>query len=377
MTLLTEYPLLSSDLKNELCNLVLLLKSREEATSFSIASEVLALFKRILESCSWENSRQCLEYVRGIGSILVSVNATELVIGNVLRRTLFIIREECMIGKKSTGISKVYNAKCDDQTAFHAIQTSLSEVLQGRGDAKQHVLDHGSGNISCLIMGIVHQLNELEMELETVLDDIAFQAKDHIPDGARILTLGNSSYVERFFCDAAVSKQGKCHFEVFLVESAPYCSGHEMAERLALTGIESTMISDAALYAVMPLIDIVILPTHAVMANGGLITPSGGHIVAQAACDHAVPVVCLTDLFKLSPKYPHDPDIFNELSGPNMVLEYKSAQIISNKNQVLNPNFDYIPPELLSLYVTNHGPYQPSYIYRLLAECYHPEDRIL
>ena len=45
--------------------------------------------------------------------------------------------------------------------------------------------------------------------------------------------------------------------------------------------------------------------------------------------------------------------------------------------EVLNPEFDYIPPELLDLYVTNNGPYQPSYVYRLLAECYHPEDRAL
>ena len=37
---------------------------------------------------------------------------------------------------------------------------------------------------------------------------------------------------------------------------------------------------------------------------------------------------------------------------------------------VLNPTADYIPPELVSLFITNAGGHNPSYIYRLLAEYY-------
>ena len=163
-----------------------------------------------------------------------------------------------------------------------------------------------------------------------------------------------------------------------MAESAPYYGGHAMAARLTAAGIDATVIADAAVYAAMPLVDTVFLPTHAVMANGGLIAPSGGHMVALAARDHAVPVVCLTGLFKLSPTYPHDPDAFNELNSPAAVLDYEVDQALPDgQAEVLNPEFDYIPPELLDLYVTNNGPYQPSYVYRLLAECYHPEDRAL
>ena len=39
-----------------------------------------------------------------------------------------------------------------------------------------------------------------------------------------------------------------------------------------------------------------------------------------------------------------------------------------------NPMFDYVPPELISLFVTDTGGYTPSYIYRLLAEYYTRED---
>lgn len=39
-----------------------------------------------------------------------------------------------------------------------------------------------------------------------------------------------------------------------------------------------------------------------------------------------------------------------------------------------NPAFDYVPPELISLFVTDTGGYTPSYVYRLLAEYFTRED---
>ena len=42
--------------------------------------------------------------------------------------------------------------------------------------------------------------------------------------------------------------------------------------------------------------------------------------------------------------------------------------------ELINPVHDYIPPDLIKLYVSNIGGFQPSYIYKLLAEYYHPDD---
>jgi len=38
------------------------------------------------------------------------------------------------------------------------------------------------------------------------------------------------------------------------------------------------------------------------------------------------------------------------------------------------PCYDYVPPELVSLYITNHGGYSPKYIYRIFSEFYSQED---
>ena len=170
-------------------------------------------------------------------------------------------------------------------------------------------------NLKGLLPNIMTQVNELKDELETSHETIMDQAANHISDQSLILTFGSSRSVEKFFIAAAKGQtkgQGR-KFQVIVAESAPYYGGQEMAARLAEKGVDVTVIADAAAFALMPRVDKVFLPTHAVLANGGLIAPSGGHMLALAAQEHSVPVVCITGLFKLCPLYPHNLDAFNEL----------------------------------------------------------------
>lgn len=88
------------------------------------------------------------------------------------------------------------------------------------------------------------------------------------------------------------------------------------------------------------------------MANGGLISLSGTHMLAQAAKKHSVPFVVCTGLYKLCPLYPHDQDTFNELMSPHEILKFEDVDTVEYVN-VKNPAWDYIPPELIGLYVTN------------------------
>jgi len=119
-----------------------------------------------------------------------------------------------------------------------------------------------------------------------------------------------------------------------------------------------------------------LIESLAKQANGGLIAPSGSHMVALAANQNAVPVVCITGMFKLCPQYPHEgQNTLQDLVSPSSIINYAemSDPIMSNV-EYIDPVHDYIPPQLINLYVTNIGAFQPSYIYRLLAEYYHSED---
>jgi len=182
------------------------------------------------------------------------------------------------------------------------------------------------------------------------------------------MTFGGSNTVEEFLKSAARKRK----FEVIAAEGAPGYRGHQLALALSKAGIHTTLIPDSAIFATMARVNKVIVGTQAVMANGGLIAPSGSHMIALAAKFHSVPFVVCTGLYKLCPLYPHDQDTFNDLQSPSAVLKFEDAGNIA----VVNPAYDYVTPELVSLYVTNFGGHNPSYIYRLLAEYYNLEDKL-
>ncbi|XP_075222860.1 eukaryotic translation initiation factor 2B subunit beta isoform X2 [Lycorma delicatula] len=86
-------------------------------------------------------------------------------------------------------------------------------------------------------------------------------------------------------------------------------------------------------------------------------------------------VIVLAPLYKLSPQYlcSYAHETFNSFVSPEGVLHYSDGDILSSVH-VYNPVFDYVPPELVTLFISNTGGHAPSYVYRLLSELYHPDD---
>lgn len=60
-----------------------------------------------------------------------------------------------------------------------------------------------------------------------------------------------------------------------------------------------------------------------------------------------------------------------ELEGPH------PSQMNGGDLHVCNAGFDYVPPHLVSLLVTDTGGHNPSYVYRLLSEYYSAHDYTL
>jgi translation initiation factor eIF-2B subunit beta len=84
--------------------------------------------------------------------------------------------------------------------------------------------------------------------------------------------------------------------------------------------IESTLIPDASVFAIMSRVNKVIIGTSAIMANGGLVGPSGLYMVCLAAQVHSVPVFVVSSITKLTPLYPFDQSNFNELESPHNIF---------------------------------------------------------
>ena len=138
----------------------------------------------------------------------------------------------------------------------------------------------------------------------------------------------------------------KRRFKVIVAESAPSYTipsenamreqraenvnsyfGHEMASELVKAGLDVTLIPDAAIFAVMSRVNKVILGTHAVLANGGLLNLTGSRILASAARHHHIPVVICTGLYKLAPIFPYDEEHLNSHASPDTILPFANGNI--------------------------------------------------
>ncbi|XP_012256114.1 translation initiation factor eIF-2B subunit beta [Athalia rosae] len=323
--------------------------------SYNIVVSTVLLLKKLITSSKWNTAEQVMELIRKNGKVLIDSIPLEASIGNMIRRILKIIREE-------------YISELKNRTDETDPQESLHKIITAEGDQENDF----SHSLPSLKSALIEHITEFEVELETCSGNITQQASKHIHSNEIIMTLGKSRLVEDFLKQAVSSRT----FEVIVAEGGPFLNGHEMAANLAKASIKTTLISDVAIFAMMSRVNKVIIGTHTVMANGGLRSITGSHTVAQAAKHYSVPVMVLLPLYKLSPLYlcSYEQDAFNKHVSPTQgVIDGTNAPLME-KIQAYNPVFDYVPPELVTLFITNTGGNAPSYIYRLLSELYHPDD---
>ena len=131
------------------------------------------------------------------------------------------------------------------------------------------------------------------------------------------------------------------------------CTGHEMAQSLSSAGISTFLVPDSSIYAIMSRVNKVILGTHAILANGGMIAITGSLMVANAAKEHSTPVVVCAGQFKLTPLWNlHHQYSALDYADPSPVLEYNEGDLVERVD-AFNPYYDYVNPELLNAYITN------------------------
>jgi translation initiation factor eIF-2B subunit beta len=78
-------------------------------------------------------------------------------------------------------------------------------------------------------------------------------------------------------------------------------------------------------------------------------------------------------MYKMTPLYPFDFLTYNELLSPQEIFNLSELDKKENV-EVIVPAYDYVPPELVSLYITNLGGQTPKYIYRAFTEFYSQDD---
>lgn len=227
---------------------------------------------------------------------------------------------------------------------------------------------------------VLEGIGEIIDELGQVDDQIAAYALDHIHSNEIILTHTSSTTVQKFLLKAAAKRK----FTVIQAESYPnnheethatvsgarsnddeILSTESFQKPLIAMGVTVILIPDSAVFALMSRVNKVILGTHSVLANGGLVAASGTRVIARAAKVHQTPVVVVSGVYKLSPVYPFDFESLIEYGDASKVIGYEDGDLV-DQIDVQNPLYDYVPAELVDLYITNLWVSSSSSLHSLL-----------
>ncbi|KAI8907203.1 hypothetical protein EDD86DRAFT_208990 [Gorgonomyces haynaldii] len=316
---------LSKDGEQMVDALVKKLCRRQVAGSLQVTMETGRLLRNVLPSSRWSSVEDMEHIIHDIGLRLSEAQPIELAVHSTCQRVIHMIREEALCFQED-------EPDADEQEFRDYMRTIIRQSI-----------------------------SELLDEQESANGNIAQQALDHIHSNEIIMTIGKSSVVIQFLKEAAKVRK----FQVIVAETAPFYDGQETAADLGKSGITTTVIADSAIFAFMSRVNKVILGAHVVTANGGIVAIAGSKICASAAQHHSTHVVVCAPFHALSPAYPYDTDVFNLCISPNNLHDF---QIVEGDTEFQNPSFDYVGPELLSLFITNVGPHPPSYIQRLVSE---------
>jgi translation initiation factor eIF-2B subunit beta len=300
------------------------LARREITGSYAVAKHTAELFRIVVSSVRKGHTvESMITQLRSVARELQDAAPMEIVIGNIARRVLYFIREEC--------------------------------------EFEDHLLDKKASDIKA---AVIEQINEFLFELSSLHDELGKHGPDFIVDGDVVLTYGDSMSCESLLMGA---KEKGRSFHV-------YTTSASLASKLKAHLIPTTVVTPACIFPIMPRINKCIVGAHVVMANGGVLALQGAHTAALAAKHHAVPFVVCTAMYKLCPLYTVDQETYNELENPASTHGIGS---MGEGVMVSDPRCDYVPPGLVTLFVTNQECISPSYIYRLLTEFYYPADTVL
>ena len=103
--------------------------------------------------------------------------------------------------------------------------------------------------------------------------------------------------------------------------------------------------------------------------------------MALAAHHYSVPFIVAASIHKLTPQYftRANKEAFGAFVSPQDILRGGLGGGVANSKMASKmhaelPLFEYVPPDLVTLFISNMSGHAPSYVYRLLNELYHQDD---
>jgi translation initiation factor eIF-2B subunit beta len=231
-------------------------------------------------------------------------------------------------------------------------------------------------------------------ELSNVNEELCKRAPRQLHELDTILTLGTSVTTSQFLLEAVKAIPGERHFKVIIIEGQNPTSEKEFAKELRALGAKVDILPCSSCFAAMSTCTKVIVGVESVLANGGLIAPTGTYPICVAAKHFSVPVIVVTMILKIVPYYPADNLCtslvklsrtraeempWSTFTFPGEVLPLDSLHAVDHSSgafeiQTHAPLMEYVPPSFVSLFATNQGEYTVPQIHRIVRDNYDAED---
>jgi methylthioribose-1-phosphate isomerase len=250
------------------------------------------------------------------------------------------------------------------QDLFYAIDQVLAAI-------------QGAGSVAASRQAAVDRAQALADDNDAAGEAIGRIGAALIPDGARVLTHCNAGWLAFVDWGSALApvymaaREGKRVF-VYADETRPRSQGARLtAWELEGEGIPHAVIADNAAGYLMQrgLVNLVIVGTDRVAANGDIANKIGTYEKALCAADNGVPFYVAAPWSTIDPACPDGAAIPIEERDPDEVLiltgmdpEGRPARIQQSHAgaRALNPAFDITPARLIRAIITERGIFAPD-----------------
>ena len=355
----------TSDVNVTIDTFVAKLKRRQVQGSYAIALETLQLLMRFISAARWNHVNDLIEQIRDLGNSLEKAHPTAFSCGNVIRRILAVLRDEVEEDTMSTTVTSTSVAEPLISSMFNLLQKPEQPHQNRKNSSGSSGMKTKTDYRQVAIQGI----KDLIDEIKNIDEGIQQIAIDLIHDHEILLTPTPDSKTVLKFLITARERSNRT-FTVLVTEGFPNNTknAHEFAKKLAQHNIETLVVPDSAVFALMSRVGKVIIGTKAVFVNGGTISSNSGvSSVCECAREFRTPVFAVAGLYKLSPLYPFDVEKFVEFGGSQRILPRMDPR---KRLDTVNQITDYVPPENIDIYITNVGGFNPSFIYRIAWDNY-------
>jgi methylthioribose-1-phosphate isomerase len=234
---------------------------------------------------------------------------------------------------------------------------------------KSTIFAHRNEPISAIKTRVLKVAQTIHDEDKRVCKQIGLVGQDIIPKGAQILTHCNTGGLATGQFGTALSVIYHAHLSgkeihVWVDETRPLLQGSRLtAWELMRAHIPMKLVTDSMAGHLMSIgkVDLVIVGTDRVAANGDMANKIGTYSLAVLAKYHNIPFYVATPASTVDLKVSSGADIPIEERDSKEISTIGSYDIAPPKVQVYNPAFDVTPAALITAYVTEKGIIKPPF----------------